>query len=133
MENKEFRSFCERNSIELLVLFGSHASGKLHPGSDVDVAVKLKEGAAVSKLELLYQLDDVFEGKDIDLVVLTSDTDPLLLYEVFFNGRALYEEKPGAFDAGRLRAWKLYIDTERLRAMQKEYLKKFTERISGVA
>ncbi|MBF0506297.1 MAG: hypothetical protein HQL09_05625 [Nitrospirae bacterium] len=49
------------------------------------------------------------------------------------RGRVLYERHPGIFDAGRLRAWKLYIDTERLRAMQKNYLKEFAGRGSGVA
>lgn len=133
MERIEVRDFCKRNGIELLVVFGSHGTGKMRPGSDIDVAVKFRGEARASKLELIYQLDDLFPGKDIDLVILTADTEPLLLYEIFFNGRPLYEECPGIFDHGRLRAWKLYIDTEKLRAMQKKYLKAFIERVSRVA
>jgi len=132
MENVKVRSFCEKNNIELLVLFGSHASGKIRPESDIDLAVKLREGTRGSKLELIYQLDDIFNGKDIDLVVLTADTEPLLLYEIYLSGKVLYETCPGIFDSGRLRAWKLYIDTESLRAMQKKYLKEFAERVSSV-
>ncbi|GER93155.1 hypothetical protein A45J_0888 [hot springs metagenome] len=45
MENTEVRSFCEENNIELLVFFGSHASGEIHHESDINVAVKLKEGS----------------------------------------------------------------------------------------
>lgn len=119
MESREIRNFCEENSLELFVLFGSHASGEIHSESDIDVAVKFRRGAEVSKLELIYQLDNLLNGKAIDLVILTADTEPLLLYEIFFNGRLLYERSPGIFDAERLRAWKLYIDTERLRMMQK--------------
>ena len=136
MENAEIKRFCEENDIELLILFGSHVSGKTHPESDVDVAVKFVksiEGTEISKLELICRLNDILDGKNIDLVVLTSDTEPLLLYEIFFNGRPLYERFPGIFDDGRLRAWKLYIDTEKLRAMQKKYLREFAERISHVA
>lgn len=133
MKNREIRSFCEENNIELLILFGSHASGEIHPESDIDVAVKLRKGAEASKLELIYQLDSLLNGKDIDLVIFTNDTDPLLLYEIFLNGKLLYEERPGIFDAERLRAWKLYIDTERLRMLQKKYLKEFVERVSNVA
>ncbi len=133
MENIKVIGFCETNNIELLILFGSHASGEIRPESDIDVAVKLREGARGSKLELIYQLDDIFNGKDIDLVVLTSDTEPLLLHEIFFSGKVLYESWSGIFDAGRLRAWKLYIDTERLRSMQTKYLKEFAERVSSVA
>lgn len=133
MGNAAIKRFCEENDIELLVFFGSHVSGKTHPESDVDIAVKFIEGAEISKLGLICKLDGIFDGKDIDLVVLTSDTEPLLLYEIFFNGRPLYERFPGIFDDGRLRAWKLYIDTEKLRAMQKKYLREFAERISHVA
>lgn len=132
MENKQIKSFCEKNNIELLILFGSQASGKITPESDIDVAVKLKKGAEVSKLELIYQLVSLLNGKDIDLVILTDNTDPLLLYEIFFNGKLLYEGCPGIFDSERLRAWKLYIDTERLRILQKKYLKEFVERVSNV-
>jgi predicted nucleotidyltransferase len=133
MKNEQIKGFCEINNIELLMIFGSHASGEIHSESDIDVAVKLRKGAEASKLELIYQLDSLLNGKDIDLVILTDDTDPLLLYEIFLNGKLLYEESPGIFDAERLRAWKLYIDTERLRMLQKKYLKEFVERVSNVA
>jgi predicted nucleotidyltransferase len=132
MKNKEIQSFCKENNIELLILFGSHASGETDPASDIDVAIKFKWGNEISKLELIYKLDDLFNGRSIDLVVLTADTDPLLLYEIFFNGRSLYEEDQGIFEKEKLRAWKLYLDTEKLRVMQKQYLKKFVEKVSDV-
>lgn len=133
MDKRKIDRFCEEHAIDLLILFGSCAAGATHRESDVDVAVKCRRGAEVSKLELLYQLDDLFEGKPIDLVVLTADTDTLLLYEIFSRGRLLYERAPGSFEAEKLRAWKLYLDTEQLRAMQAGYLKEFIERVSRVA
>jgi predicted nucleotidyltransferase len=84
METEEIKRFCRENGIELFVLFGSNALGKIHPASDIDVAVKFKRGQDISKLELIYRLDDLLDGKHIDLVILTADTDPLLLYEIFF-------------------------------------------------
>ena len=132
MKDKGIEIFCKENSIELLILFGSHASEETHPKSDIDVAVKFKRGTEISKLELIYKLDDLFNGKSIDLVVLTTDTDPLLLYEIFFNGRPLYEKDPDIFEKEKLRAWKLYLDTEKLRVIQKQYLKKFVEKASDV-
>ncbi len=133
MKDKEIQEFCKENKIELLILFGSHASEETHPKSDIDVAVKFKRGTEISKLELIYKLDDLFNGKSIDLVVLTTDTDPLLLYEIFFNGRPFYEKDPDIFEKEKLRAWKLYLDTEKLRVIQKQYLKKFAEKASDVA
>jgi predicted nucleotidyltransferase len=129
MKTEEIRGFCKENGIELFVLFGSHTTiGKIHPASDIDVAVKFRRGTDISKLELIYRLDDLLDGKHVDLVVLTTDTDPLLLYEVFFHGSLLYEENTGVFEREKLRAWKLYIDTKKLRKMQRQYLKEFVER-----
>lgn len=133
MKNKEVRSFCRENNIELLIVFGSQASGKIHPASDIDVAIKFRQEAEISKLKLIYKLNDLFSGKNIDLVIFGADTDPLLLYEIFFNGRLLYEKYPDLFDKERLRAWKLYIDTEKLRLMQRKYLKEFVRKMRNVA
>ncbi|MDP3296208.1 MAG: nucleotidyltransferase domain-containing protein [Thermodesulfovibrionia bacterium] len=133
MKNKEVRSFCRENNIELLIVFGSQASGKIHPSSDIDVAVKFRQGAEISKLKLIYKLNDLFSGRNIDLVILRTETDPLLLFEIFLNGRLLYEKYPDLFDKERLRAWKLYIDTEKLRLMQRKYLKEFVRKMRNVA
>jgi predicted nucleotidyltransferase len=129
METEEIRRFCEENGIELFILFGSRALGRIHPASDVDVAVKFRRRTDISKLELIYRLDDLLDGKHVDLVILTADTDPVLLYEVFSRGQLLYEEHPGIFEREKLRAWKLYIDTEKIREMQRRYLKEFVERV----
>ncbi len=133
MKNKAVAKFCKENHIQLLVVFGSCASGKIHPESDTDVALKFKRGKEIPKLKLIYKLDDLFDGKNIDLVILTADTDPVLLYEIFSGGKLLYEEYPGIFDKEKLRAWKLYIDTEKIRMMQRKYLKKFVRKIRNVA
>lgn len=133
MKDDEIRSFCERNGIDLLVLFGSCASDEMNSASDIDLAVKFRQGVKGSKLELIYELNDIFDGKEIDLVVLSADTDPLLLYEVFARGVFLYEGNAGIFESERLRAWKLYLDSEKIRVMQKKYLRDFVERVSNVA
>ena len=130
---EDVAKFSRENNIELLVLFGSCALEKTYAASDVDVAVKPKRGGEVSKLDLIYKLDDLFDGKNIDLVVLTQDTDPLLLYEIFSKGKLLYEKYSGSFEKEKLRAWKLYIDTEKLRKMQDKYLKDFVKRMENVA
>ena len=133
MKNPKISGLCEANGIELFVLFGSHAGARIHPASDVDVAVKPREGVELSKLDLIGLLSDAFDGKEIDLVVLTKDTDPLLLYEVLLRGELLYEGHAGIFEKERLRAWKLYIDTERIRRMRSDYLKGFVEKFGHVA
>ncbi len=132
MNAGKIEDFCKNNNVELLVLFGSQAGEKERPASDVDLAVKMRSGVELSKLDLIYNLGGPFEGKEIDLVVLTIDTDPVLLNEIFSRGKPLYEERPGSFEEEKLRAWKLYLDTEKLRLMQKEYLKRFAEKLGNV-
>lgn len=133
MDTGNIAAFCKKNSIELLVLFGSHAGGKVRPSSDVDLAVKMLRGVEFSKLDLIYHIGGLFEGKEVDLVVLTNDTDPVLLNEIFSRGKVLHEERAGTFEEEKLRAWKLYLDTEKLRVMQKEYLKRFAEKLGDVS
>jgi predicted nucleotidyltransferase len=129
----EIKKYCIDNNIRLLVLFGSHATGKVHNKSDMDVAVRLMKGHKVSKLKLIYGLGGFFKDKNIDLVILTKDTDPVLLYEIFFNGKPLYEYKKGIFINEQLRAWKLNIDTRKIRSMNEKYLKDSIRKVSNVA
>jgi len=133
MNEHALSDFCRDTGIDLLVLFGSSATGREHHGSDIDIAVKMKTGRAVSKLDLIYNLGGLFNDGEIDLVILSVETDPVLLYEIFSYGKPMYEDRPDLFAEERLRAFKLYFDTEKLRRLQAEYLKQFTESSRNVA
>lgn len=123
---------CQAAGIELLILFGSLAGGTGHETSDLDLAVAFEKGRDPSPLQLIHDLETLFQPRVVDLVVLTPNTSPLLLHEVFFKGRLLYERTDGLFQRGRLRAWHLYLDTARLRAREKHYLKEFVRRARNV-
>jgi predicted nucleotidyltransferase len=94
MDTGEIADICKKSYIELLVLFGSYASGKVRPTSDMNLAVKVRRGVEFSKLDLIYNLGGLFEGKDIDLVVLTRDMDPVLLKEIFFGEKLFMRNGP---------------------------------------
>lgn len=133
MNNEALKEFCREAGIELVVLFGSAARGSEQPKSDVDIALKLKRGLTVSKLDLIYNFGRLFNDREIDLVILSINTDPVLLYEIFSHGKPLFEGKADIFAEERLRAFKLYFDTEKLRLLQADYLRKFAERVRHVA
>ncbi|MBI5665590.1 MAG: nucleotidyltransferase domain-containing protein [Nitrospirae bacterium] len=133
MKIRGIKGYCKENGIDLLVLFGSSAGSRSESSRDIDLAVKLRKGVNISKLDLIYKLDDFFKGKDIDLVLLRADTDPLLLYEIFMKGVCLFERKKDLFEMDKLRAWKLYLDTEKIRDMRENYLKAFVRKVSHVA
>jgi len=84
------QQFCERNEIYLCILFGSRAIGQAREKSDVDIAI-LPKNPKVAKLRLIGELADIFPG-EIDLVIIRSDTDPVLLKEIFEKGVLLYEQ-----------------------------------------
>lgn len=127
-QKEKLARYCRTKGIDLVILFGSHACGKAHSMSDLDLAVLPRHLAALSKLEILFDLSDIFEPLEVDLVLLSPHTNPLLLHEIFSNGTPLFEVIPGIFGEQRLRAWKLYLDTAPLRLLERQYLKRTTQR-----
>jgi uncharacterized protein len=131
-KRQHLSAFCRKAGIELLILYGSRVTGFATPSSDIDLAVQPRRGSEASKLDLIYELDAIFYPEPIDLVILTPNTTPLLRYEIFFNGRVLFEEPEGLFEQGKLKAWKLYLDTAPLRKRELEHLRAFAKRMRHV-
>ncbi|WP_448382715.1 nucleotidyltransferase domain-containing protein [Desulfosoma sp.] len=127
-DDAALRRYCRERHIRLAVLFGSWAQGKGRQGSDVDVAVLPARGCHPDPLQWIFDFQEFFFDRHVDLVVLSPHTDPLLLCEIFFTGRPLYEDVSGVFQAERIRAWKLYLDTAPLRRRRKSFLEAFIER-----
>ena len=125
-KRKDIQEFCKKNSFDLLILFGSSATKKTHRYSDVDIAIVPNHsvGTKPNKLDLLDQLCAMFNTDLIDLVMITSETDPLLLLEIFSKGHALFEAESGLFNKNYLRAWKHFLDTSAIRKVQKNLLMK---------
>ena len=126
----------------MLVLFGSQVTGRLSFRSDIDVALLLRETLERfrhpvdweerppdlkridrEKIELMGKLNDFFMSDRVDMTILTPETDPLLAYEIFRGGVALYEEEPGLFDQWYVRSWKIYLDTAKFRRLEWERTK----------
>ena len=118
---KSVQSLCERHQVEMLILFGSFTTDTTHAQSDVDIAVLPAMGADISKLHLIHELEPLFNHRQIDLIVITKNTDPLLLFEIFSNGQLIFERSTGIFDINRLKACHLYLDTKPLRLLEKKY------------
>ena len=97
--------------LQLLVLFGSRAQGDAAPGSDFDLAAEAPPGWNHERhLDLLDRLGDCLE-QQVDLVLLSASTDPVLLHEIFAPGsRCLYEAEAGLFHAWRSLAARIYAE-----------------------
>jgi predicted nucleotidyltransferase len=99
-----------RRGLDLVVLFGSAARGRIHPHSDVDLAVRRAHGCldGPGMLDLVAELPTALGVPEVDLVDLRA-ADPLLLRQIFDCSVPLFEE-PGAFAAARLHAFHRYED-----------------------
>ena len=123
---EDWAAFCARHDLELVVLFGSQATGRATPRSDVDLAlltarkvpdVEYQEGVWESTLHLLQR-------SDVDVVWL-DHAAPLLGYQVAVTGRLVHEARPGIFRDFRLRALKRHWDAKRFYDLKRRALHRF--------
>lgn len=106
------KKIAQEYSLELLLLFGSRISKKLHKESDFDVAYLSKidlDLAAESKM--IVDLARIFKSENIDLVNLKKAT-PLLLFAITNDCKVLYEKNHLIFSALRAYGFKKYIETK---------------------
>ena len=83
--------------VEVAILFGSAAKGRLRPDSDIDIGILPLPHLAISfneELALATELERLL-GREVDLVRL--DTASTLLRFEASQGRRLYEARVGAF------------------------------------
>jgi predicted nucleotidyltransferase len=94
----ELRSFFEanRHGIVSAYLFGSHADGRAHAESDVDVAVLLDRRTFPSvqkrfeqRIELIGALGPALRTNGVDLVVL-NDAPPHLVRRIMLDGLRIF-------------------------------------------
>ncbi len=95
----------------VLVLFGSEARGEPGLMGDLDLAVGFSSlPGPQRRLELLNEIQALVGSRTVDLVFLHRDTDPVLRFEIFSAGRALYEAEPGVMVEECVRAMKEFAD-----------------------
>jgi hypothetical protein len=113
----------EREDIAFAYLFGSMATGKTTPLSDVDIAVYLIGGDLPQKrLELIGDLCDRLGTDRLDLVILNT-APPGLRARVVRSKRVLAERMPTKRHAFESRTLREYMDFSKLenRILEQRY------------
>lgn len=107
-----------------ILLYGSLASGRLRPDSDVDIALLLGNGA-VDLFELARLRTDVeaIIGRDVDLVVLDS-VSPILAMEVVRCHQIARNRRPDLLHRFTVRTLGAYFDLKRVRQPIEEALQR---------
>ncbi|MBI3912216.1 MAG: nucleotidyltransferase domain-containing protein [Armatimonadetes bacterium] len=124
----ELERLFQAHPVRLAYLFGSHAAGRAHADSDVDVAVLLDEHLTADerfaqRLELIGELMRVFRTEDVDVVIL-NEAPPALAYEVLRGGRVLFRRDEQARIEYAARTLREYWDTAPLRRIRAEALER---------
>lgn len=124
MDPQRLAETARRHDLELIVQFGSSVSGRMHPGSDVDLAVLYRQmpGAYAGLGELEADLQTLVPDRKVDLGVL-NHADPLFLKQVMDNARLLYGSSR-VFAQMKLYAFKRYHDHRPYLDMERAYVER---------
>lgn len=107
---EEIERVAVEHGLSLVVLFGSHARGDAHSGSDVDIAYLSPHPLSLrSETELAIELGEVLRDR-VDLVNI-GKASPLLRHQIFRVGRPLYERESGLFAEHLARGLRLYAES----------------------
>ena len=114
----------QQHPVRLAYLFGSQATRRTHPGSDIDIAVLLGESLTpderfAERLRLLGDLSRIFGTDHVDLVML-NEASPLLAYEALRHGVLLYCADAQMRIEFQVRTLRAYEDTMPLRRILSE-------------
>ena len=109
---------------ELVMLFGSVASEAVHPRSDIDIAVLCEK--PVDILSLTNRVIRLLGRDEVDAVDLRRAA-PLVRFLVATRGRILFEKRNGVFGSFCSLAFRMYIDSGKLRQAQKVAIQQYLE------
>lgn len=109
-----------KSDLIAVILFGSAATGKTHPLSDIDLCIITRPGISIPVKEELYS----HSSRDIHISLL-SDLPPAVQYRVFRDGIVLWCHDPLELHRARVTVVHAYCDVKPLIDRQ-------TARILGV-
>ena len=122
------RCVSARQDVHAAYVFGSVASGRARPDSDVDVAVLLadRRGRRLDRLSyrlaLIADLGSALRRSNVDVVIL-NDATPLLAHRVLSQGRLVFERSASARVRFQVDVARRYQDVRPLLETHLHYLK----------
>lgn len=124
-KKEEIIKICQEYNVSFLVLFGSQATRKARPESDIDLAVYFqKPPPAEKELNFFHKIAQALQTDRFDLVVL-NHANPTVAKEVALTGEVLFEKRKDDFDYFLIRAINLYLETKPLREANERNLKNY--------
>jgi len=97
----------KKNDVEAVYLFGSHATGRVKPISDVDICVITKKDISKAIKEQILSNS----SKKIDIVIF-RDLPPIIRFRVLKEGKLLYEKNHMTLHRIKIETLKSYLDIQ---------------------
>ena len=110
--------------LQLVLLFGSLVSGKVHKQSDIDLAFLFNMPDDI--LALTNRVIRLLHTDIINVVDLRR-ASPLLRFRIAKTCEILYERERGLFNEFYSLAFRMYVDTRKLRDAQATAIRQFLE------
>lgn len=121
----QIASVAKKHQLDMVVLFGSQATGKTHPKSDVDIGFTASRSMELKELfGIEIDICKALGREDVEFVNLEK-ISPTMKKVIGDDGILLYEKFPGSFILFKLYAFKLYVETKFLRDLRYQSLQKF--------
>jgi predicted nucleotidyltransferase len=105
------KTWCHEKPVRLCVLFGSQATGQATEKSDIDLAVWPAESpSSPDRLRWVRELETML-NRNVSLVLVSADLDPVLGVEICRHGCLIYEREPELWFHHRLQLWHAFNDS----------------------
>ena len=123
---KPIAKLAETHNLDVVAVFGSQATDRVHSKSDVDIAVL--SHAPVNRARIAMELDSIFKRGYTEVVNL-ANASPTLMRQVVSEGRLLYEREQGLFFRWKIYAIKIWMETAWLRALGRKKLVEWAQHL----
>src|SRR3989338_1419561 len=96
-KKKEIAEIARKYDLDMVVLFGSQATGRIHPKSDVDIGYTAQKFVELeTRFHIETEISRLLSRKDLELVDL-GRISPVMKKIIADEAVILYERLPGTF------------------------------------
>jgi uncharacterized protein len=131
MDGQSLERLAHKHRVELILEFGSMVTGRVHPRSDLDLAVLLDRPAVSFEelADLRHDLQTLHPDHEVDVAII-NHADPLFLKKITERCRLRYGS-PRRLAELKIYAFKRYQDHQRYIALEREYVHRTLARLAS--
>jgi predicted nucleotidyltransferase len=113
-DSKKLAEIAAAYRLQLIVLFGSAARGRMSSESDIDLGILVGKKLNLSKRTALWSEFSRLFPHEVDLTILNY-LNPVFRFEIARDGIVLFEDRVDRWDNWKSYTIRQYWDTEKFR------------------